>query len=207
MKKTLLFLTALLTGCTLTGTPERPEIPADKQVQLNVPKRIKHNGKIYQLKADRDLGTIVRFVYFEGKETPANWNSEIEILHDRNVENRSLTERKELRQRVYHNTGVQHFNLDEKNQALYSFVIYPPTETQKNWQVNVARGEEVQGCGFVQYQYVLKVPKTHKLMNMGKVKLIGYLKKFAIDKEMARLEKLNWHWQCALLAKAENNAK
>ena len=191
-------MTALLTGCTLTDTAHRTEIPADQQVQLKVPETIKHNDRIYKLKAQRDLGTIARFVYFAGKETPNHWGSEIELLHDRNVEKRSLTQRAQLREKVYQNTGVEHFNLDERNQALYSFVIYPPTETQKNWQVNVARGEDVEGCGFVQYQYVLKVPKTQKLLNMGKVKLIGYLKKYAIDRELARLEKLHWHWQCAL---------
>jgi len=198
MKKIFILLTALLTGCTLTDTSHHSEIPADKLVQLKVPETIKHNNKTYRLKAERDLGTIARFVYFEGKETPNNWSSEIELLHDRNIENRDLTARAQLREKVYQNTGVEHFNLDKRDQVLYSFVIYPPTESQKNWQVNVARGEDVDGCGFVQYQYVLKVPKTQKLVNMGQVKLIGYLKKYAIDRELARLAKLDWHWQCAL---------
>ncbi|PVX38833.1 hypothetical protein C8D76_10754 [Pasteurella langaaensis DSM 22999] len=202
MKKIFVFLTALLTGCTLTGTKNPLEIPQDQQVQLNAPKTIKHNNKTYKLKADHDLGTIARFVYFEGKDTATNWNSEIELLHDRNFENRDLTERVKLREKVYQNTGVKHFNLDKRDQALYSFVIYSPTETQKNWQVNVARGEDVAGCGFVQYQYILKVPRTQKLMNMGQVKLIGYLKKYVIDKELVRLAKLNWRWQCALPARS-----
>ncbi|MDD7426515.1 MAG: 6-phosphofructokinase [[Actinobacillus] rossii] len=200
MRKTVLFMTALLAGCTLNNGSSNPDVPVEPQVQLNAPKSIKHNGKIYKLKADRDLGTIARFVYLEGKDTLANWNSEIELLHDRNVEARSLTARAALRQKIYRNTGVEHFDLSEKNNALYSFVIYPPSQTQNNWQVNVARGEDVQGCGFVQYQYIVKVPKTHKLMNMGKVKLIGYLKKYAIDKEMTRLEKLAWKWTCELPA-------
>lgn len=188
-------MTALLTGCTLTNAPTDNAQP-EKNTQLNAPKNIQHNGKNYQLTADSDLGTIARFVYLEGKDTLENWNSEIELLHDRNQEQRTLTERQALREKIYHNTGVKHFDLQQKNNALYSFVIYPPTPTQANWQVNVARGENVQNCGFVQYQYILKVPKTHKLMNMGRIKLIGYLKKYAIDKEMARLEKLSWQWKC-----------
>ena len=124
-------MTALLTGCTLTNAPTDNAQP-EKNTQLNAPKNIQHNGKNYQLTADSDLGTIARFVYLEGKDTLENWNSEIELLHDRNQEQRTLTERQALREKIYRNTGVKHFDLQQKNNALYSFVIYspPPTHTQ-----------------------------------------------------------------------------
>lgn len=195
MKKTTLFMTALLTGCTITNAPNNT--PTEKHTQLNAPQTLQHNGKNYQRKADSDLGTIARFVYLEDKDSLENWNSEIELLHDRNQEQRTLTERQALREKIYRNTGVKHFDLQQKNNALYSFVIYSPTPTQSNWQVNVARGEQVENCGFVQYQYIVKVPKTQKLMNMSKVKLIGYLKKYVVDKERTRLENLPWQWHCA----------
>ena len=175
MKKTTLFMTSLLTGCTITNAPNNT--PTEQHTQLNAPQTLQHNGKNYQRKADSDLGTIARFVYLEDKDSLENWNSEIELLHDRNQ---------------------KHFDLQQKNNALYSFVIYSPTPTQSNWQVNVARGEQVENCGFVQYQYIVKVPKTQKLMNMSKVKLIGYLKKYVVDKERTRLENLPWQWHCAI---------
>ncbi|MGF7452704.1 6-phosphofructokinase [Pasteurella bettyae] len=193
MKKYFIFvLIGLLTGCVNTKHVENLE----KQPHLVVPKEINHNAKTYYLKAQRDLGSMSRYVYFEKKETPTNWKSEIEVLHDVNAEKRSLEEREKLREKVYNNTGVEHFQLFEKDHSLYSFVIYAPSAQYNNWQVNVAKGENAEGCGFVQYQYALKIPKTKKLMNMGKVKLIGYLKKYAVDKEMQRISSMEWNWVC-----------
>ncbi|MCK3658583.1 6-phosphofructokinase [Pasteurellaceae bacterium Pebbles2] len=197
MKKSTALLAVLwLSGCTLT--PNSQIESAEPQVQLNAPKVVKHNGKNYQLKAQKDLGTMVRYVYFNKKETGKNWKSAVELLHDRNVQRLSLEERIKLREKVYKNNGVEHFNLTQTDGDLYAFVIYAPNTQENNWQLEVARATDVPSCGFVQYQYSVKVPQSRKLANMGKVKLIGYLKKYAIDKEMAQLKNLKWDWQCAL---------
>ncbi|HBO39555.1 MAG TPA: 6-phosphofructokinase, partial [Pasteurellaceae bacterium] len=59
-----------------------------------------------------------------------------------------------------------------------------------------SKGMNIEDCGFVQYQYLLRIPKTKKMMNMGKIKLIGYLKKYAVDKELERMSKAEWKWNC-----------
>lgn len=196
MRKKITALLALsLAGCASLPTTIETE-NSKPQAILQVPQSIKHHGSLYQLKNQQDLGAMARYVYFYKAENDKNWQTAVELLHDRQQPVRSLAQRIELREKVYKNNGVEHFNLSEQEQTLYAFVIYAPNEQQKNWQVEVSRGAEVAGCGFVQYQYSLKVPQTRKLAAMGKVKLIGYLKKFAIDKEMARLQALNWDWHC-----------
>ena len=189
MKKYIvLALTILLTGCN--------SFISDRQMVLDAPKTLKYNKKTYYLKNDKDLGAVARYVYFQKKADSKNWNSSIELLLDRNKDALSLAERIDLRKKVYTNTGVEHFDLYEKDDTLYAFVSHAPTEQQNNWQINVSKGKDLEGCGFVQYQYSLKIPKTQKLVKMGKVKLIGYLKKYAVDKELERLIKAEWTLKC-----------
>ena len=189
MKKYFILVWAgVLSGCTLLG----PKIPT----QLEKPDTLQHKGKRYHLKLEHDLGPMARYVYFEKKETSTNWKSAVELLLDRNDEKRTLAERIALRERVYKNNGVEHFHLYEKDNALYASIIYLPSEQHNNWQVDVAKGMNVADCGFVQYQYSLKIPKTKKMINMGKEKLISYLKKYVIDKEIKRLADAEWKWQC-----------
>lgn len=180
-------LAVLLAGCSsLMPTP----------MVLDAPKTLKHNKKTYHLKNNKDLGSVARYVYLEKNANGKNWKSSVELLLDRNEENLNFAERIDLRKKVYTNSGVKHFDLYEKDDSLYAFVIYAPTEQQNNWQINVSKGKDVEGCGFVQYQYSLKVPKTKKLTKMDKVKLIGYLKKYSVDKELARLSKAEWTLKC-----------
>ena len=189
MKKYIvLALIILLTGCN--------SFISDRQMVLDAPKTLKYNKKTYYLKNDKDLGAVARYVYFQKKADSKNWNSSIELLLDRNKDALSLAERIDLRKKVYTNTGVEHFDLYEKDNTLYAFVIHAPTEQQNNWQINVSKGKDLEDCGFVQYQYSLKIPKTQKLVKMGKVKLIGYLKKYAVDKELERLIKTEWTLKC-----------
>lgn len=190
MKKYLILIAvSLLSGCTLLSS-------STQLSRLDAPKSLKHNSKHYYLNFQKDLDSVARYVYFEKKENSSNWKSAVELLLDRNEEERSLAERIALRKRVYKNTGVEHFDLYEQDNTLYAFVIYPPSEQHNNWQINVAKGKDIDDCGFVQYQYSLKIPKTKKMMNMGKVKLIGYLKKYVVDKELQKMSKAKWQWGC-----------
>ncbi|TDQ59545.1 hypothetical protein EDC45_0195 [Mesocricetibacter intestinalis] len=201
MKKFLVLLSVgLLSGCAANMDKTAK---TDSLSELALPKSIKHNDKNYQLKEQQDLQTIARYVYFEGKENLKNWKSAVELLLDRNPEQRSLSNRIQLRQRVYENTGVEHFKLYEEKGDLYAFVIYKPSPLHNDWQVDVARGHEVENCGFVQYQYSLKIPKSKKILNMGQVKLIGYLKKYVVDKELARIAKTPWRFECVKPAGAK----
>ncbi|MDG2917461.1 6-phosphofructokinase [Bisgaard Taxon 10/6] len=189
----MIFLTALLTGCvTSTSNKAENEQPA---VRLLAPNTLKHNGKIYYLKKQVDLGPVARYVYFSKNESAKNWSSLIEVFFDKD-ESRTFEERIKLREKSFETSGIKHFNLTEKAPYLYSFVIHSPSEKFNNWQINVAKGKNVEDCGFVQYQYSQIMPKSRKLAKMSKVKLIGYLKKYAVDKEMAYLTTQDWDWKC-----------
>ncbi|HBO37784.1 MAG TPA: 6-phosphofructokinase, partial [Pasteurellaceae bacterium] len=148
MKKYLLLVAvSLLSGCTLL--PQKNNVSAT----LDAPKNLKHNGKNYYLSYNKDLGSVARYMYLEKKENTKNWKSAVELLLDRNEEDLSLGERIELREKVYKNTGIEHFNLYEKDDMLYGFVIYAPSAQHNDWQVNVSKGMNIEDCGFVQYQY------------------------------------------------------
>ncbi|ABR73949.1 6-phosphofructokinase [Actinobacillus succinogenes] len=188
------FLTALLTGC-VSSTTYKTESESQPTLQLQVPKTLKHNGKTYYLKKQVDLGPVARYLYFDKNESAKNWNSLIEVFFDKD-ESRTLADRIELREKSFAVSGIKHFNLTEKDPYLYSFVIHSPSEKFNNWQINVAKGKNVADCGFVQYQYSQIMPNTRKLAKMSNVKLIGYLKKYAVDKEMTYLATRDWDWKC-----------
>lgn len=184
VQKIAVFLTALiLTACSTSP-------------QLAVSEVIDHSGQSYYLASQQDLGTIARYVYVPKGETAEQWHSAIELLQDRNWQQRTLEERIALRKRVYRNTGVEHFDIYSKKNELFAFVIYDPTEQNPDWQVNVARGKEIPFCGFVQYQYSVKIAKDRKLMNMKHNRVIRYLKKYVVDKEMQKLNNGNFTWGC-----------
>ena len=184
MKKTLVILTALfLTACVSNS-------------QLDVPQRIQHNDKTYQLATQQDLGSVARYVYLLPGETPKEWQSAVEILLDRNFQNRTLQQRIDLRKRVYTNTGVKNFQLYKQDETLYAYVIYEPSEQNKDWQIDMAKGKELPFCGFVQYQYSLKIPKNYKLGNMNSKRVVNHLKKYLVEKEMKQLSKANWLLGC-----------
>ena len=87
MNKILVILTALLlSGC------------AAKVSQLQTPEKIEYNGKTYKLTASQDLDTIARYVYLAEPDTLENWQSQIEVLLDRDL-SRSIEQRVALREK------------------------------------------------------------------------------------------------------------
>ena len=99
MNKILVILTALLlSGC------------AAKVSQLQTPEKIEYNGKTYKLTASQDLDTIARYVYLAEPDTLENWQSQIEVLLDRDL-SRSIEQRVALREKVYRNLRVQDFKI------------------------------------------------------------------------------------------------
>ncbi|ARU64567.1 hypothetical protein BTV20_03185 [Histophilus somni] len=175
MNKILAMLTALLLSACVSHS------------RVNVPEYIKHHEKSYYLVSAVDLETVARYFYLPKEHTVENWQSAVELLHDRNHEKRSLSDRITLRRHVYQNNGVKQFNLYLKDNELYSFVIYEPTEKNPTWQVDIAKGKEVPFCGFIQYQYSFKLMKA-PTSAMSKRKIERYLKKYIVDKEIAQLE-------------------
>lgn len=184
LKKISLFGTALL----LAACAAQPE--------LSVPQVVGHNNRTYYLAAQQDLGSMARYFYVTKEDTPQDWKSAVELLLDRNRQQRTLDDRIQLRRRVYQNTAVPRFDLYRQDDVLYGFVIYPPSAQNKDWRVDVSKGKDVPLCGFIQYQYSVKIAKNKKLMNMSKSKIVSYLKKYVADKEMAQLKQTSWPWSC-----------
>lgn len=191
MNKILVILTALLlSGC------------AAKVSQLQTPKKIEYNGKTYKLTASQDLGTIARYVYLMEPDTLENWQSQIEVLFDRDLA-RTIEQRVTLRERVYRNLGVQDFKIranstNPKKPAteLNGYVIYAPTEQNPSWQVDIAKGKNIPSCGFVQYQYSQKVEQGKKFQRLSKVKIVRHLEKYLVAKESKTLQKADLSWKC-----------
>ncbi|OOF70987.1 hypothetical protein [Rodentibacter caecimuris] len=192
MGKILLILTALLlNACT------------NQTALLTPPSKINHDKYVYHLANQQDLGDVARFLYFVKPDNVENWRSQIEILLDRNKSNQTISERIALRERVYRNIGVQDFRLKTyqskqgtRQDSLIGYVIYAPTKQNKTWQVDIARGQEIPNCGFVQYQYSQKIPKRNKYNHLSKTQLVKYLQKYVIAKEIKKLEALDWKWNC-----------
>ena len=191
MNKFLVILTALLlSGC------------AAKVSQLQTPEKIEYNGKTYKLTASQDLDTIARYVYLAEPDTLENWQSQIEVLLDRDV-TRSIEQRVALREKVYRNLGVKDFKIlanstNPKKPAteLNGYVIYAPTEQNPSWQVDIAKGKNIPRCGFVQYQYSQKVEQGKKFQRLNKVKIVKNLQKYLVAKESKTLQKADLSWKC-----------
>lgn len=184
MKKTLAILTALFLSACVSPP------------QLNAPETVEHNKKTYHLATKQDLESVVRYFYVLPNESAQHWQSAVEILLDRNKQKRTLQERIDWRKRIYTNTGIKNFHLYAQDNTLYAYVIYEPSVENKDWQIDVAKGKELPFCGFVQYQYSLKIPKNHKMMNMNGKRVINHLKKYVVEKEIKQLMKADWLLSC-----------
>lgn len=191
MNKTLVIFTALLlSGC------------AAKLTHLTVPNEIDYHGKHYVLAGSQDLDTIARYVYLTSPDTLQQWQSQIEVLFDRNHPPKTIPERIALRKRIYRNTGVNYFDFQtwpqasQKPQALSGYVIYTPSPEDPSWQVNVMKGQEMANCGFVQFQYSQKVQQPNTSVRLTQDKVQKHLQKYIVEEESKRLQNLTWPWVC-----------
>lgn len=182
MKKTILLASTTLLSACISTSPSNT---------ANMPEKIEHNGEIYHLANQQNLGEMQRYFYLPQGETTKKWQSAVDILVDLNPENSSLAKRIELRKKAFKNNRIELFDLTEKDNWLYAYVIYPPNDKENNWQIDVAKGKNANECGFTQFQHSIKIEKTAELAKMKQNKLQHYLKK-QTDKEMANLSQLNW---------------
>ena len=176
MNKIFVILTALiLSGC------------ATKLTQLNVPTQLEYNGKHYVLTGSQDLGTIARYAYISKPDTLENWQSEIEILFDRNQPARSIKERIALRERIYRNTDVKDFHFD----------TIPENSTNPN-ELNgyVMKGRQLPQCGFVQFQYSQKIQQPTRSKHLSVDKVQQHLQQYVVDIERKHLQNLKWQLFC-----------
>ena len=170
---------------------------SSKVTQLITPNEINYNGKNYILAGSQDLGEMARYVYLTPTENLQNWSSQIEILLDRNTILRPLKQRIELRKRIYKNQGIAYFNLSlNKSNELQSRVIYAPSEQEKSWQINVAKGKELNHCGFVQFQISQKIDAN--ISRLNKNTILKMIQKTLLPKEIKNVEKYPFNWQCLM---------
>ncbi|OOF50217.1 hypothetical protein BKK52_02115 [Rodentibacter trehalosifermentans] len=189
MNKIIVILTALF----LSACVSQPS-------QLDIPEQIQYQNKHYHKAAGQDLGSVARYVYASQPDTLEKWQSQIELLLDRNERQLDIKDRITLRERVYRNTEVASFKLTpiknsktNRDEGLKGYVIYAPTEKDPYWQVNMMRGKEMATCGFVQFQYSQKVKKSRHL---SREKILRYLQKYLIAKEMKQIDNMPWQWHC-----------
>ena len=191
MNKILVILTALLlSGC------------AAKVSQLQTPEKIEYNGKTYKLTASQDLDTIARYVYLAEPDTLENWQSQIEVLLDRDL-SRSIKQRVALREKVYRNLGVTDFKIlanstNPKKPAteLNGYVIYAPTEQNPSWQVDIAKGKIFPIVVLCNINIPKKWNKVRNFQRLNKVKIVKNLQKYLVAKESKTLQKADLSWKC-----------
>ncbi|MDO4430550.1 MAG: hypothetical protein Q4B95_04530 [Lonepinella koalarum] len=182
MKKISLFSSImLLSACVTTQT-----------TSVDMPEKIEHNGQIYYLANQQNLGEMQRYFYLKQGESTQHWQSAVDILLDLNKGNRSMTERIALRKKVFEKNRITNFELTEKDNALYAYVIYPPNDKENNYQIDVAKGKNSAECGFAQIQYSQKIESPGELDLLHPDSKYGKLRRNA-KKTLAELAQFNWH--------------
>lgn len=182
MRKILLLAAvSLLSACVSTTTPTP-----------NMPQQIEYNGQVYHLANQQHLGEMQRYFYLPQGETTKKWQSAVDILLDLNKENPSLAERIALRKKVFEKNRITAFDFNEKDQALYAYVIYPPNDKEKNYQIDVAKGKNAADCGFAQIQYSQKIDSEGELALRHPDSSYAELRKEA-KKALAEIAQVDWH--------------
>lgn len=183
MKKiSLLSSAVLLSACVTT----------QMTTMTDIPEKIEHNGQIYHLANQQNLGEMQRYFYLPQGETTKKWQSAVDILVDLNKEKRSLAERIALRKNVFTKNQITAFDLTEKDNALYAYVIYPPNDKEQNYQIDVAKGKNSAECGFAQIQYSQKIESDGELASKHPDSKYAELRKTA-KKALTELAQFNWH--------------
>lgn len=177
----LLAAVSLLSACVSTTTPTP-----------NMPQQIEYNGQVYHLANQQHLGEMQRYFYLPQGETTKKWQSAVDILVDLNKEKRSLAERIALRKNVFTKNQITAFDLTEKDNVLYAYVIYPPNDKEQNYQIDVAKGKNSAECGFAQIQYSQKIESDGELASKHPDSRYAELRKTA-KKALAELAQFNWH--------------
>ncbi|MFC0323711.1 hypothetical protein ACFFHT_09130 [Gallibacterium melopsittaci] len=126
------------------------------QHKIQVPTKLSFAQQQYQLSKTDDLGSVVKYTY-QLMDANSNKNSHLEIFQDLQQDfaktDPTYQQRMTLREQMYARSDIKVFNNQVNNGKLYSYVVYPPAEQFTDYQVDVAKGENVASCGFVQLQY------------------------------------------------------
>ncbi|OBX07008.1 hypothetical protein QV08_08430 [Gallibacterium salpingitidis] len=148
MIKRLSWLTILLlTGCVTHQV---------SQHKVAVPTKLSFANQEYQLSKTDDLGSVVKYTY-QLIDTNSNKHSHLEIFQDLQQDfaktDANYQQRIALREKMFARSDIKVFSNQTKDGNLYSYVVYPPAEQFTDYQVDVAKGENLASCGFVQLQY------------------------------------------------------
>lgn len=126
------------------------------QHKIAVPTKLSFAQQQYQLTKTDDLGSVVKYTY-QLIDTNSAKHSHLEIFQDLQQDfaktDPTYLQRIALREKMYSRSDIQVYSNQVKNNQLYSYVVYPPAEQFTDYQVDVAKGENLAACGFVQVQY------------------------------------------------------
>ncbi|TNH02586.1 hypothetical protein FHQ26_07315 [Testudinibacter sp. TR-2022] len=189
-----LLLVVLLAGCVTRPSVTTPTTPDNSKVFRSA-SEVVLDGKTFVPSKTVDLIEMVKYVYEPKAGTKGTLSREKVILFfDKNLRNISLQQRMELRQRSYQHSENSIAELSIQDNVLYSTVIYRPSAQYDYWGVEVAKGRELSGCGFLELQYAYAQNKS-KVTNDEKVFLNNQIYPNA-RQYLHKLQQQPWLWQC-----------
>ncbi len=187
MKKIKFFI---LVNCCLFLTACVNQITSPTTA-LSLPKKIIFGDQTYIQTTYRGLDEMQHLLYLPNnkKINTKNWQQAILIFLDKNSQNKTLQKRLTLRENTFKQRPKTIANLQIINNELQSEIIYPPTQREKNIQLEISRGRNL-ACGFTQMQYAEK--RSNFAKNLPN--LTAYKKD--LTKLAEQFKKLDWQIKC-----------
>lgn len=138
-------LILLLSGCQLS--------PSD----FSVPTQITLQGEKYIQVSANQIDQMKHILYLpeKSKKDVEHWQQGILLFLDQNIHPQPLVQRRALRKAYYAKNPTIEATLTLKQDTLYSEVLYPPTDREQNYLLEVSKGKNLM-CGFAQIQFSQK---------------------------------------------------
>lgn len=173
----------------LSGCVSQPMM----QQKVTVPNKIEFEQQQYQLSKTDDLGSVVKYTY---ELINKDQQKHLEIFQDLQQNfvktDAKYQQRIQLRERMFRNTGVDVYNNKLEQGKLYSYVVYPPDEQFIDYQVDVAKGENLAKCGFVQFQYTQQFAP----IKSSQTAILKNLQQQVAEPMMQKLTNFAFPWSC-----------
>ncbi|WP_409025476.1 hypothetical protein QRO24_06505 [Gallibacterium anatis] len=173
----------------LSGCVSQPMM----QQKVTVPNKIEFEQQHYQLSKTDDLGSVVKYTY---ELMNKDQQKHLEIFQDLQQNfvktDAKYQQRIQLRERMFRNTGVDIYNNKLEQGKLYSYVVYPPAEQFIDYQVDVAKGENLAKCGFVQFQYT----QQFSPIKSSQTAILKKLQQQVAEPMMQKLTNFAFPWSC-----------
>lgn len=179
----LLALCLLFSGCS--------SIEPSKTFQAQ--ENITFNGKTFQRSKSVDLVEMVRYAYHPNGNSSSR--EKVVLFFDRNKQDLSLQQRLQLRQKSYQQSDNTLAEMAIADDILYSQLVYRPSERFAYWGVELAKGKNLEDCGFLEFQYSYGV--NGKKQKQAKENAFLQQRIYPqARKILQQLQQQPWTWQC-----------